>query len=497
MKRSVYSVLTAILCTILMLPLVTVPAAAYGLQGDLNGDDSITAADADVLCGFLCGETDVLRSDTAYFADFDESGTLDARDLTLLLREAQKKTNPPELMPAPVNVLKPAMPSTGDVRLLLVMVDFWDCKFSRQFSEEEVRERVFAAGTENQAAPYPMDSIRAYYERASYDRLHIDGDVYRYSINNSLSAYADQPNALAEAVLAGLDNQIDYRNYDANKDGQIDTLMIAVPESAPNPTWWPFSIPYNGWYSYDGMYPGNLCIGNTSISHQAEFNGTWLHELGHAMGLPDYYFYENVNDDNYYGFNGDAGWEMMDKAQCDFCAFSKLMLGWYTPDEVQVYEGGTQTYRLGCSQEEPGCIVIPRKDLNGFLSEYFILEFVKPIGNNSCFYANEQAYYAFTSSGIRVMHCDASVVDTYYQTKELKWNNYGQFYDNSNLRQRVARLANNDEGGYFFNPGDRIDGSISGFHWYDENGFQTVESGIRISLENAKGKIKVTVSDGT
>ena len=59
MKRSVYSVLTAILCTILMLPLVTVPAAAYGLQGDLNGDDSITAADADVLCGFLCGETDL------------------------------------------------------------------------------------------------------------------------------------------------------------------------------------------------------------------------------------------------------------------------------------------------------------------------------------------------------------------------------------------------------------------------------------------------------
>ncbi|MBR5370603.1 MAG: hypothetical protein IK130_00165 [Oscillospiraceae bacterium] len=492
MKHFLMSGIAAVLCALLMLPVCPSLAAAYSLNGDISGDSAVTAEDAVLLRDFLCGDSDVFYS---YLGDMDGNGMLDARDLTLLKRRLSEPETPAERIPAPISVLSPPMPSTGDVRLLIVMADFPDCRFSHSIDTEQIRAQVFGEQT-SEDPPYPLDSIRAYYERASYGRLHIDGDVYRFSVNRPIYTYAEHPDWLADTVLAGLDAEIDYHDYDADSDGRIDTLMIAVPESASDDKWWPYSINIYSTQRYDGLRLANLCIGNTPIDAHAEFISTWTHELGHAMELPDYYYYENVTDDNYYGFRGDAGWEMMDKAQCDLCAFSKLMLGWYQTDEVAVYTGGTQSYALESSQRAPGCLVIPRGDLNGYVSEYFVVEFAEPIGNNTYFYADNAPYIPFKTSGIRVMHCDATVVDTYSFTKELKWNNYGQFYDSSNLRQRVIRLANNREGGYFYEAGDCIDGNISGFHWYDENGFETVDTGIRIFVtDDNNGVYTVMVTD--
>ena len=201
------------------------------------------------------------------------------------------------------------------------------------------------------------------------------------------------------------------------------------------------------------------------------------------MGLPDYYKYFNT-EKGYYGMYGDAGWELMDDAFGDLSAFSKLMLGWYEESEVQVYTGGTQTFRIPSSQAAPGCVVIPRGTQTDWLSEFFVLEYQTNTGNNYRQFENNHIYPLFSEGGLRALHAEATVCEGVQGMPELKWNNYGRYYDSSNEKQRVLRLANAEEGGGFFRAGDVLTDSISGFHWYDGDGSQTVPVGCSVTVQS-------------
>ena len=46
-----------------------------------------------------------------------------------------------------------------------------------------------------------------------------------------------------------------------------------------------------------------------------------------------------------------------------------------------------------------------------------------------------------------------------------------------------------------YRTGDVVDGSIAGFHWYDENGNQTVETGLQIEIgELVDDRYTITIS---
>ena len=48
--------------------------------------------------------------------------------------------------------------------------------------------------------------------------------------------------------------------------------------------------------------------------------------------------------------------------------------------------------------------------------------------------------------------------------------------------------------GNYYHTGDVINGSISGFRWYDSNGGQTVETGLTITIGELKdGEYAVTI----
>ena len=127
-------------------------------------------------------------------------------------------------------------------------------------------------------------------------------------------------------------------------------------------------------------------------------------------------------------------------------------------------------------QQSPSCVLIPRTQGAGFLSEYFLIEYVTQEGNNT----------AASGNGIRILHVQAEVSEGAHGM-EFSYNNYGLHYDQSNEKQRVLRLVN--DCGLFY-PGtkglqytDRIDGSIAGFHWYDAEGNLTAETGLTLRIE--------------
>ena len=48
--------------------------------------------------------------------------------------------------------------------------------------------------------------------------------------------------------------------------------------------------------------------------------------------------------------------------------------------------------------------------------------------------------------------------------------------------------------GNYYHTGNVINGSVSGFHWYDTNGGQTVDTGLKITVgELTDGRYAVTV----
>ena len=486
-----------------------------GYMGDLNGDMFVSAADVAILSDYLTTQTALPDADTAFRADLNKDQILDVRDFTLLKRVVLGGKGPdeiyeevevpdPELIDPPIKAVNPTLPSVGETNILMFVVDFPDCIRSDHYSAEEITERTFGPENKNSSA-YPMESISAFYERASYGRLHMHGDVFLYQAQESINSYVnpkgnyasyDGTDKLLNEIMDAFDAQIDFRKYDTDGNGVIDTILLALPGSAGEENWWPCSGGYYGNRYYDDVRGGNLCFGGWDLSDRSGFNGTWTHELGHAMGLPDYYRYENyqntAEDDYGRGLSGDAGWLTMDDALGDMSAFDKLMYGWYTDAEVQIYTGGTQTFTLDSSQYTPNCLLIPRGELNGFFSEYFIVESVTPDENNYMGFSYRQAFKMFKTGGVRILHCDADITEGWWGP-EFKWNNYGKYYNTSNNKQRVLRLVNNFGG--FFRSGERVDNSVSGFAWYDRSGYQSVDPGITITVDSLEnGKAVVTVA---
>lgn len=469
------------------------------LVGDVSGDMHIAQNDVRILWDALLTANRMSKHAqmTLEQTDLDGNGAVNAADLTLLKRMILTRTPPKviyetfEKIPVepPIRALQPSMPSTGKDRILMFAVSFPDCAFETDDIAAQMQARCFGAAAPDDPA-YPMESISAYYARASYGRLQLTGDVFAYTAAHPLGWYAEQDaDALPDEIMSAMDAQLDYRAYDADKNGILDAMIVALPDDAAKidengdkvPDWWPYTTAYSGFAEYDGITAGAYCIGACGFGTPAGFNNKWIHELGHAMGLPDYYKYVETDKD---GLNGSAGDEIMDEGTGDFSAFSKLMLGWLTEDEIQVYTGGTQTFRLTSMQQTPSCVIIPRTPDAGMCSEFFLLEYTTFEANNSARCVNGEMMPAVSKSGgVRVLHCQAEISEGRHGM-EFTYHNYGAHYDRSNQKQRVLRLVNEYEGGYFFpfNKINKVDDKISGFRWYDEAGDLTVETGFAVSV---------------
>lgn len=149
----------------------------------------------------------------------------------LLLGAAYGQLHTP-MTPPPITALaSDILPTTGNVRALVVVVDFADAKYDtdRRLSDEEISSYLF--GTDNTEF-YPCESLTSYFDRASYGSLHMTGNVFHYTAKGTIASYEktnDGYETLVREVLSGLNDTIDYTDYDSDGDGYIDALCLSVP----------------------------------------------------------------------------------------------------------------------------------------------------------------------------------------------------------------------------------------------------------------------------
>ena len=254
---------------------------------------------------------------------------------------------------APARVeLSSSVPSKGTVRIPVVLVNFTDLSFTLPDAREQFSALYNGNGGSN---PNATGSVHDYYMASSDSALNLVFDVYGpYDLSQNMAYYgANSSNnhnvragsLILEAAMLAEQAGVDFTPYDNDNDGYVDNLSVVVAgyneaEGGHENTIWPHYSRVTSSTAVSGKYIGGYLViseyRGSRGSTQAGI-GTYCHEFGHALGLPDLYDTQN-------GSNYTVGtWDVMCSGSYNnngstpptFTAFERFMMGWLTPTQLQ------------------------------------------------------------------------------------------------------------------------------------------------------------------
>lgn len=337
------------------------------------------------------------------------------------------------------------MPSMGNVNMLVIPIllpDYQTIDIDNDGNDDkdkvikDLNKAFFGKSSET-----AFESVASYYEKSSYGKLHLSGEVLDWfdltstdlGFETAASIDTEETFSVVEAAVNYAKNtlKIDLSKYDNDKDGYIDGVwcIYSCPnysEGGPhtdNTNYWAYTTRGNqdvqgnvddpiyslfGWASYDFMYES---YGTNKIDSH-----TYIHETGHFLGLNDYY-----SDSSSYCPLGRV--DMMDGNISDHNLYSKMLLGWVKPYVVT----GNGEITISSMENENQLIVIPDDDYvidddNSFdpFSEYIMIELYT---NDNLNYKDSKEQVkgrplGMNSVGVRIYHVDnrkffVDISDTY------------------------------------------------------------------------------------
>lgn len=320
------------------------------------------------------------------------------------------------------------MPTSGTVKVLALLISFND--YPGVTTPEYFASRLFGDGVGNP----PFDSLRNFYWRSSYDQLTVEGDVlgwYQAPYARSTVAPLDSEynsQALEKLIKEALNyyeaQGHDFSQYDNDGDGAVDYFCVfwTGPHGEWATFWWGY---YTGFSDSSYRLDGKRL---TNYSWQWELSnypgGTFgpsviIHETGHALGVPDYYDYDDA-----VGPRGGVGnLDIMDSTGDHNC-FSKFMLDWITPTVVST---GSQTVSLRASGVYPDALIFMPGAVPGqIFNEFFMVQNRFRSGNDTNLFTG--------SDGLILWHVDS----------RLNPGNTDFVYDNSYTAHKLLRLMEAD-----------------------------------------------------
>jgi len=308
---------------------------------------------------------------------------------------------------APPPAWQNGLATTGTQKILAVCIDFPDYPATIPMSKMQTLMDRPDNPQNTLDANYPVESLRAFYQRSSYGQLDLRTDTYGWYRSpvprSEIPTTAAALDQLVSDALAVYDAQgVDFSQYDNDHNGTIDYLMVywTGPPGEWASFWW--GSFYSGWVGtapvLDGVSPSAFSWQQASSTGQR----TAIHETGHALGLPDLYDYDDKVGPN----GGVGGFDMMASGN-DHNAFSKWMLGWSTPTFVNSGQSSVPLRTAASSGDS--LVVMPGASAANMFSEFFMVENRRPSGNDSLMFKNP---------GLTVWHVDARLSGS-----DFAWNN--------------------------------------------------------------------------
>ena len=293
------------------------------------------------------------------------------------------------------------VPALGKRRIPIILVEFQDKKFSN--TKEKIMDAMLT-GSES-VGQYFMDQSNGMYQP--------EFDVYGiYCLSQDREYYGGHSGTtkdkgigwmVTEACQLAAADSVSFAPYDTNNDYYCDVVIViyaGVGEAQASmyhpEAIWPcnWTLEAAQYYSRGGNGAFSPSSGDPYINHFAVFNelhgsndngktidgiGTFAHEFGHCLGLPD--MYDTGSNDNY----GMGNWDIMCMGcYCNdgytpvgYSAYEKVFMGWvnYIIPEPNTYYTLPVWNQINKHTDQAVCI---RSDVNR--NEYFILENRQRVG---------------------------------------------------------------------------------------------------------------------
>ncbi len=351
---------------------------------------------------------------------------------------------PPLREPPPAR--QGGLPTSGSPNILVILVEFPEdpddpndpndpvCPgyaHTPNQTQADVYDKCFQDGDPND---FPYESVHNYFERASYNTLHIQGNVLGwYMAQHSRCYYSDLAATVSDGfaretlfmeALDYFDSQgHDFTQYDNDGNGTLDTVYLKYtgPDNGWAGLWWAYKTSWwaNPGYTIDGKEMDTYVWGWIGNPEGGDYDQhTEIHETGHALGLPDYYDY----DDTVGPDGGIGGLDMQHDNVGDWNCYSKFMVDWITPTTIVT---GAQTVTLNPSGTSQDCVLImPGVTPGDSFDEYFMVQYRKA-GTG-----NDPANYP---TGLAIWHVDATLDGT-----ATNWLYNNSYTDHKLLRRMEA-----------------------------------------------------------
>ena len=214
-------------------------------------------------------------------------------------------------------------PTTGKQSVLALLVEFSDIK--HRISREEISRTIF-------------QEMSAYFKEISFNQISIAGDTTdwiglpRSAGSYNISGWGSSDinrRAFEEEAVRAADDVVDYSRYN---------LVFIVTTGRYHETVWA--------YSAQRMIRtrDNMTIERITVQTEDTPWGTFAHEFGHALGLPDLYDYRTAARPGVYLeaaiYVGPYGLMSRSVDRPHMLGWSKLTLGWIPSRNVQIVGPG-------------------------------------------------------------------------------------------------------------------------------------------------------------
>lgn len=284
-----------------------------------------------------------------------------------------------------------AFPTIGSPHSLVILVGFKDLKFGQNLSD-------FDAMLNQEGYSYndATGSCRDYYSASSYGKFSPYFDAYGpYTLSHDMAYYGGEsgkdhdanPGAMvAEACQLAHDAGVDFSKYDTNGDGILDNVFVYFAghnqaEGGSADAIWPHqgSVANRG-LVLDGVRVDSYACTSEYRGYTGAIRcgvGTFCHEFGHVIGLPDFY-------DTNYKYYSVGNWDVMCSGSYNnqgrtpptFTAYERFYEGWLEP--TQLVDAGTYSLLPIETSNNAYLIAAEEHNLSGQIpspSEFFLLEY--------------------------------------------------------------------------------------------------------------------------